>query len=138
MRFLDANVPVYAILKPKEDLSEQMKRRKSHANDIFTRVDAGEEVLTTVVHLSEVANILEDAKSISFSVRFVTSMVRKENIKVQPVTPNEYLLASSVANKKEISLNDGLAVVKMENESIEEIYSFDTHFEKTDKKRITK
>lgn len=138
MRFLDANIPVYAILKPKEALSEQMKRRKGHANDIFTRVDAGEEVLTTVVHLSEVANILEDAKSLPVSIRFVTSMVRKENVEVQPVTPKEYLLASSVANEKEISLNDGLAVVKMEHESIEEIYSFDTHFDKTDKKRITK
>lgn len=82
MRFLDANVPVYAILKPKEGLSEWMKRRKSHANDIFTRVGAGEAVLTTVVHLSEVANILEDAKILPFSIRFVTSMVRKENVEV--------------------------------------------------------
>ncbi len=136
MRFLDANVLLYAVLTPKGDLSDDMQRRKNRAKGIFRRINEGEEVTTTVVHLSEIANIFEDAKNLSFSIRFIVKLLRKKNIHVQSVSADEYLLASSVGREKQISVNDALALVKMDNLGIEKIYSFDKHFDQTDKRRI--
>ncbi len=60
MKFADANVFIYAILKPRRELSEKELEIKSRAKAILARINEGEEVFTTVVHLSEVANVLED------------------------------------------------------------------------------
>lgn len=54
MRFIDANVFTYAILKPRRPLSDREREIKERAKRILRRVNEGEEVATTVVHLSEV------------------------------------------------------------------------------------
>ncbi|MEM2971295.1 MAG: PIN domain-containing protein [Candidatus Bathyarchaeia archaeon] len=60
MKFLDANVFIYAYYKPKKQLSPLEKQMKEQAKKIINDVSKGkEEVLMTVVHLSEVANILK-------------------------------------------------------------------------------
>ena len=48
-----------AALKPKGKVSEETLERKERAKQILLKIEDGEEVVTTVVHLSEVANILE-------------------------------------------------------------------------------
>lgn len=56
VKFIDSNVSIYAILKPKRTVDEKILKMKEKAKDI----DRGEEkVMTTVVHLSEVANVIE-------------------------------------------------------------------------------
>jgi len=59
MRFIDANVFIYAVVKPKRRVPKDIVDIKSRAKAIMERVDGGEPVLTSVVHLSEVANVLE-------------------------------------------------------------------------------
>ena len=59
MRFIDANVFLYAIIKPRASLSPTDKNIKRLARDIISRIDSNEKALTTVVHISEVLNILE-------------------------------------------------------------------------------
>jgi predicted nucleic acid-binding protein len=59
MRFIDANVFIYAFLRPKKEPSENVKEIKERAKAILARVSDGERVVTTVVHLSEVANVTE-------------------------------------------------------------------------------
>ncbi len=113
-----------------------MTLRKKRAKTIFKRINEGEKVVTTVVHLSEVANILEDAENLAFALRFVISMLRKDTIQMEAVTAEDYLLAASLAREKKISVNDAVAVIKMDRLGINEIYSFDAHFDHTSKQRI--
>ena len=63
MRFLDPNVFIYAYYKPKRKLTEKQKQMKEHSKEIIRRINEGEDVIITVVHLSEVTNILKRALS---------------------------------------------------------------------------
>ena len=59
MRFLDANVFIYAYYKPKRKLTERQKEMKERSKEIIRKINEGEDVITTVVHLSEVTNIIK-------------------------------------------------------------------------------
>jgi len=128
MRFIDANVFIYAILKPKTALPESVLTRKTAAKKIFLRVNAGEQVTTTTVHLSEVANVLEDAADLGFACDLVSALLSKPTIVVQPVSADTYRESARLAQKYSISINDALALVVMEQQGIDEIYTFDRHF----------
>jgi len=128
MRFIDANVFIYAILKPKSSLPAAVQKKKSAAKNIFLRVNEGEPVITTTVHLSEVANVLEDTAGLEFVIDLLTAIFSKPTIEVEPVTPDIYLESALTAKKSGISVNDALALLVMEKRGIEEIYTFDRHF----------
>ncbi|MHB8165089.1 MAG: type II toxin-antitoxin system VapC family toxin [Methanoregula sp.] len=128
MRFIDANVFIYAVLKPKTALPESLLKSKTAAKEIFLRVNAGEPVTTTTVHLSEVANVLEDAADLGFACDLVSALLSKPSIRVQPVSADTYRESARLAQKYSISINDALALVVMEQQGIDEIYSFDRHF----------
>ena len=128
MRFIDANVFIYAILKPKIALPEAVRRKKTAAKEIFLRVNAGEPVTTTTVHVSEVANVLEDAAGLSFAVDFLSALLLKSNLVVEPVSVDDYRESILLAQKSAISINDALAILIMERQGIDEIYTFDRHF----------
>jgi len=128
MRFIDANVFIYAILKPKTVLPEAVRRKKAAAKEIFLRVNAGEPVTTTTVHVSEVANVLEDAAGLSFAVDFLSALLLKSNLVVEPVSVDDYRESILLAQKSAISINDALAILIMERQGIDEIYTFDRHF----------
>ena len=131
MRFIDANVFIYAVLKPKTALPGAVVRRKAAARDIFLRVNEGEEVITTTVHLSEVANVLEDAAGIGFAGDLISAILTKPSIEVEPVSADDYRESVAWAKKYAISVNDALALVVMEQHGVDEIYTFDRHFDKT-------
>ena len=128
MRFIDAHVFIYAVLKPKMALPEAVLQKKTAAKEIFLRVNAGEPVTTTTVHLSEVANVLEDAAGISFAGDLLLAILTKPSINVEPVSADDYRESIRLARKSAISINDALAVLIMERQGIREIYTFDRHF----------
>jgi hypothetical protein len=128
MRFIDANVFIYAVLKPKMALPEAVLQKKTAAKEIFLRVNAGEPVTTTTVHLSEVANVLEDAAGISFAADLLSAILTKPTINVEPVSADDYRESIRLAQRSAISINDALAVLIMERQGIREIYTFDRHF----------
>ena len=132
MRFIDANVFIYAFLRPKKEPPENVKEIKERAKAILTRVSDGERVVTTVVHLSEVANVVESRGGKKKAVEVVLAVLTSENIEVLPVSPSDYLKASLIAKEKNLGVNDPLAYVKMKELDIEEIYTFDRDFEKLD------
>lgn len=136
MRFVDANVFIYAVLKPRRKLNEREQRIKDSAKKIFERINRGEEVVTTVLHLSEVANVLEDAVNLSFSVSFIRDILLKDNINVEDVSQEDYLRSVMLAEERKVSLNDALAYIVMKRKGIEEIYTFDKHFGNLDVKLI--
>jgi len=128
MRFIDANVFIYAVLKPKMALPEAVLQKKTAAKEIFLRVNAGEPVTTTTVHLSEVANVAEDAAGISFAADLLSAILTKPTINVEPVSADDYRESIRLAQRSAISINDALAVLIMERQGIREIYTFDRHF----------
>jgi predicted nucleic acid-binding protein len=128
MRFIDTNVFIYAVLKPKTALPDAVLRKKTAAKEIFLRVNSGEPVTTTTVHLSEVANVLEDAAGISFAGDLLSAILLKPTINVEPVSADDYRESIRLAQKSAVSINDALAVIIMERQGIDEIYTFDRHF----------
>ena len=137
MRFVDSNVFLYAIIKPKKKPSEKIILIKDKAKKIFKRINEGEKVITTVVHLSEVANVLEDIAGIEFASEFISDVLTKENIEVVSIDGKTYLASSILAQEKNISINDALAFLVMRQRKIDEIYSFDKHFDVLPIKRKT-
>ena len=98
MRFIDANVFLYALLKPKPNLPEEVLERKARAMKILRRIEDGEEVATSVVHLSEVANIIEAKVNLSTALAFIEELLTAGNVHILPVTPEDYLKATLVAS----------------------------------------
>jgi predicted nucleic acid-binding protein len=136
MRFIDANVFLYAVVKPKKEVKKEILERKKRSKQILLRIENGEEVITTVVHISEVANILEAKVNLSTALNFVESLILAGNIKVLPVLYEDYLKALLIAREKKVSVNDALAYLKMRETGIEEIYTFDNHFRNLDVKVV--
>ena len=137
MRFIDANIFIYAVLKPKRELNEKERAIKNAAKEIFKRVNEGEEVITTVVHLSEVANVLEDAANLSFAISFLKDILLKKNVIVERVSDKDYMGCVLLAEEKRVSINDALAYLLMRRKGIEELYTSDKHYENLDVRMVT-
>jgi predicted nucleic acid-binding protein len=88
-------------------------------------------VITTIVHLSEAANVLEDVAGIYFAAKFIRDVLLKKNITVE-----DYIESAIFAEEWGISVNDALAYLTMKRKGVNEIYTFDKHFEKLDVKII--
>ena len=130
LRFIDASVFLYAFLKPKKVLSKNMLELKENAKRILTRINEGEDVITTVVHLSEIANILETRTSKVKSAEYIEAILSKQTIHVYDVDVASYAEAVLKAKEEGLGVNDALALIFMEKLGISEIYSFDKDFDK--------
>ncbi len=129
MRFLDSNILLHAILVPRRALRSEEQRVKDEAKAILKRIEDDKEgVATTVVHLSEVINIIESGLSLERSLGFLMWVTTSRNVRVYPVTVEDYEAAVSLAKEIRVSANDALAYLCMKAQEIGEIYSFDKHF----------
>ena len=133
MRFLDANVFIYAYYKPKKQLTEKETAMKEQAQKIISNISKGkEEVMTTVVHISEIVNILKHGMSQEQLTLIIRGLFTLENVKIMDVTKNAYLAAAELGEDLKLEPNDALAIDVMRQNDIMEIYSFDEHFNKID------
>jgi len=130
MRFLDANVFIYAFLKAKHKLKAEDQAVKESAQSIVSRVNKGERVVTTVVHMSEVFNFVEDWLPIEEALKLEEGLLSNDSIEVEAVDREAYISSIDLAKENSIGLNDGLAISVMQKNGVSEIYSFDKHFEK--------
>ena len=55
----------------------------------------------------------------------------KPSIDVRPVSADDYRDSIQRAQKYAVSINDAPALIVMEQQGIDEIYTFDRHFERT-------
>ena len=120
---------LHALLRPGRQLKDHEVRIKEGAKKILERVMDGEPVSTTVVHLSETANILESRISIERTSQILTSIVSFPSLKVMSVDDQEYSAAIALSAHGNLSINDALAIIKMEKMDMTEIYSFDKHLD---------
>jgi len=130
MRFLDANIFIYAYYKPKRPLNQKEKQMKEQAKKIITNISqAKEEVTTTVIHISEIVNILKHGLKLEELNKLTLGLFMLDNIKIQGVTREQYLAATELAEELELESNDALAVDTMKQDNITEIYTFDEDFD---------
>ena len=131
MRFLDANVFVYAYYKPKRQLSQKEKQMKEYAKKIISDVSEGkEELLTTVVHLAEVVNILKHGMPLKRLNNLVLGLFMLDNLRIYGVSREAYFAATELGDDLRLESNDALAVDVMRQNNVKEIYSFDEDFDK--------
>lgn len=133
MRFLDANVFIYAYYKPKKPLTEKERQMKEQAKKIITEISQGkEDVLTTVVHVSEAVNILKHGMPIEQLTKIIRGLFMLDNVKIISVTPEAYFAAIEVGEDLKLEPNDALVVDAMQQNNITEVYSFDEHFDRVE------
>jgi uncharacterized protein len=133
MRFLDANVFVYAYYKPRKPLTEKERQMKEQAKKIIADVSKGkEEVLMTVVHVSEVANILKHGLPQEQLMNVLRGLFMLDNLKIVGVSRDQYFAAVELGEDLRLDSNDALAVDMMQQNGVTEIYSFDEHFAHVD------
>jgi predicted nucleic acid-binding protein len=133
MRFLDANIFIYAYYKPKKQLTEKEHQMKQHAKTIISNISKGkEDIMLTVVHVSEAANILKHGMPQDQLTTIIRGLFMLDNVKIMDVTKDAYFAATELGEDLKLEPNDALAVDIMRQNNIEEIYSFDEHFNKLD------
>ncbi len=133
MRFLDANIFIHAYYKPQRTLTEKEKAMKEEAKKIISNVSQGkEEVITTVVHVSEIVNILKHGMSNDMLTKIILGLFMLDNVTILGVAKDAYFAAVAIGEDIKLEPNDALAVDIMRQKGIEEIYSFDKHFNKID------
>lgn len=130
MRFVDASVFLYAYLKPRKTLPSEIAEMKKAARAIVRRIDSGEKVATSLTHISEVANILEASMPIHSSHQITTDLIHSPSISIIEPTRENYVDAVELAKDVSVGLNDGVAYVLMKENGMDEIYSFDKHFDR--------
>jgi predicted nucleic acid-binding protein len=130
MRFLDANVFIYAYYKPRRKLTQREEQMKEQAKKIISSVSQGrEEVMITVVHLSEVVNILKHGMPSERLTSVILGLFMLDNVKILGVSRDAYFAATDLGGDLKIDPNDALAVDAMRLNDVKEIYSFDEDFE---------
>jgi len=130
MRFLDANVFIYAYYKPKGSLTQKERQMKDHGKKIISEVSQGkEEVMMTVVHLSEVIDILKHAMPLPQLTNLILGLFMLNGIQIRGVSRDEYLAATELGDDLKLDPNDALAIDVMRQNNIVEIYSFDEDFD---------
>ena len=131
MKFLDANPFIYAYYKPKRELTKYEKKLKESAKQIIAQINRGEEeVVTTVVHVSEMVNILKHGMTFEELYEVVLGLFSLENVKILRVSREDYLAAVELSLELKLDPNDALAIQVMHVMNINEIYSFDMDFDK--------
>lgn len=133
MRFLDANIFVYAYYKPRRELTERERLMKNEAKRIITEINEGEvEVMTTVVQMAEAVNILKHGMPLDHLIKMILGLFMLDNVKILGVERDTYFAAAELGGDLKLDPNDALAVEVMRLGGVDEIYSFDEDFEKVE------
>jgi len=127
-RFVDASVFIYAYLKPKKPLTPEISKLKKCAQAIVKRINKREPVTTSLIHISEIANILEARMPLKASLGILTDLMTIENLQILQPTVELYQNAIEEAKIVNVGVNDALAYLLMKEKGITEIYSFDLDF----------
>lgn len=131
MRFLDANIFIYAYYKPQRTLTEKEEAMKEEAKKIIRGISIGkEQVLTTVAHVSEMVNILKNGMPKETLTQTILGLFMLDNVTILGVSRDEYFAAVAISDDLKLEPNDALAVDVMRQNDITEVYSFDQHFNK--------
>ena len=130
MRFVDASVFLHAYLKPTKKLPPEIEVMKGKARGIVRRISEGERVATSLVHISEIANILEARAGLQVALDIISGLFTLPNLVVIEPSRDSYLSALEESRESNVGVNDALAVYLMKENGVSEIYSFDRDFDR--------
>ncbi len=130
MRFVDASVFLHAYLRPNKKPPPEIETLKRDARKIVERVAGGEPVITTLIHISEIANILEARVLLEEGLDIISGLLSQPNLEVIEPSKALYEAAVEEAREKGIGVNDALAAIIIRERGENEVYSFDTDFDK--------
>jgi predicted nucleic acid-binding protein len=132
MRFVDANVFIYVLVKsPKEDYEI--------SKGILKRIENGEETATSLAIIQEVVDWLEYNNRKKEVRSFLTAVNSYLTMNKLAVPWDSFLAAQDDVDKHKIDFVDALTVQTMAKNKISEIYSNDTDFDRVPSiKRIWK
>ena len=104
---------------------------KEQAKKIIVNISQGKEnILTTVVHLSETVNILKHGMELDKVSAIIRDLFMLDNVRIIDVTREVYFAANELGEDLRLDANDALAIDVMKINDIREIYSFDEDFDK--------
>jgi predicted nucleic acid-binding protein len=132
MRFVDANVFIYVLVKsPKEDYEI--------SKGILKRIENGEETATSLAIIQEVVDWLEYNKRKKEVRSFLTAVNSYLTLNKLAIPWDSFLAAQDDVDKHKIDFVDALTVQTMAKNKISEIYSNDKDFDRVPSiKRIWK
>jgi len=132
MRFVDANVFVYVLVKSPE-------RDYEISRGILERVEKGEQTATSLAVIQEVIDWLEYNHRKKEVRSFLTGINSYLTMEKFSVTWDDFLPALDDVEKHNIDFVDALILQKMKKNKMNEIYSNDKDFDRVDwVKRIWK
>ena len=118
---------------PKKQLTEKEEAMKDQAKRIVSSISQGkEQVTTTVVHISEIVNILKNGMPQDQLTQIILGLFMLNNVKIMDATKDTYFAAVELGEDLKLEPNYALAVDIMRQNEIAEIYSFDEHFNNID------
>jgi len=88
---------------------------------MLRRVDKGERVLTSVVHLSEIINIVEARSGLSKSLELLESLLAMTNLEICGVERGDYEESLVISERYRVSPNDALASIICKKKGIKEV-----------------
>jgi len=130
MRFVDASVFVHAYLKPIRTLTSEEVQIKNDARNIVRRLNGGEPSILSVVHFSEIANLLEGNLPLQEALEIEKALFLRSSIEIESVEKRDCSEALVEAELKNVGFSDALAYKLMMKRQVREIYSFDRDFDK--------
>ena len=137
-RFVDASVFVHAYIESRRSLKPHERALKGKARGIVARINGGEPVVSSSVHLAEVANVLEDWRTLGDAHEIERGILSRETVTILEVGWSDLVEALDLARETSAGLTDALAVALMRRNGMVEVYSFDSDFDRfEDVTRIT-
>lgn len=132
MIYLDANIFIYAFFNPKNrKLSPKVKWIKKEAKKIIQRINDEEgDFCISLIQLSEIVNILKSVMSWELLKKFLMGLLSNNSIEIVEISKLMYINAIDKITKYNMDANDISAYLIMKEKNINQIYSFDRHFQK--------
>jgi len=123
MRFVDANVFIYTLVKSPKEAYEICK-------GILKRIENGEEAVTNTAIIQEVVDWLEYNNRKREVKIFVTAINSYLTMRKATIMRDDMIAALGDAEKHNLDFVDALTLQTMRKNKITEIYSNDTDFDR--------
>jgi len=130
MRFIDSSVFVYAYLRPMKKIPPAVMTMKGNARKIIARISNGEPAATSLIHMSEIANILESRMPLIESLELLSGLFDMPSLLILDSNKELYETAIEESRSSNIGVNDALANLLMRDSNINQVYSFDKDFDR--------
>lgn len=132
MKYLDANIFIYAYFKPKKEkiLSEKITWRKEQAKKIVQQInEEKDKFYISLIQLSEVVNLLKSIMNWKELQTFIMGLISNKSVEIVEISKSMYINAVNKISEFNMGSNDISAYLLMKEKKIMEIYTFDRHYE---------